>query len=310
MEIYDMEVMISMLVACLTAGPPQRDPPPSYFAPEIPELVKGFHVERMLTCTPGDAPGQYWYGGVSPERLLPTAFTIDAATEDILIAEADPAGKLRVQRFSRSGRLRAAIAPEGKSYSILAVAAAIEGEFMLVLELPSSPLSSIGSYDDKGKLIARYGPEGRFSSEELAAEEQAIRDGVGHRSYPNRHKYFDGMTPKVLFTLPADELLVLPRYSGLDWKSENVKVPGYRFNRRTGRLLAQATRAADLAMPEQFKLRWRRQDEVHYEFLRACREVMVLKTYPAAYYLDEHGRLYEMFACEDKLIIYRITAVA
>lgn len=181
----------------------------------------------VVACLPGKGPGQYYYFRGAGYDLRPRCFAIDPNDGAFYIPEVDMHENIRLHKFDREGNFIAMIKPEGKSYLVSDITVSSNGDiYLYVNRIPTRVHGDcIYRYNNKGKLLNRFGPKGPITKKDLEAERKAKEQ---YRRIPTREKYFPGGSR--IFILPNNEVFVVRHY----WQSLNET---FRFDGRSGRLI-------------------------------------------------------------------------
>jgi hypothetical protein len=135
-------------------------------APDTPPL----ETTCIVSCRPGEGPGQYFYFVGAGYDLRPACFAVDPNTGAFYIPEVDLHDNIRVHKFDRRGKFVALLKPEGHALYVTASAVSPNGDFYLGFKMLGSLAGDcICRYDRQGKLLNRFGPAGPITQQDLAA---------------------------------------------------------------------------------------------------------------------------------------------
>lgn len=183
----------------------------------------------VVACLPGKGPGQYYHWLGAGYDLRPRCFAIDPNDGAFYIPEVDMHNNIRLHKFNREGNFIAMLKPEGKSYLVSDITVSSNGDiYLYVNRIPTRVHGDcIYRYNNKGKLLNRFGPKGPITKKDMDAERKAKEQ---YREIPNREKYFNGGSS--IFILPDDKVFVV---RVRDYEKGTIDT--YKFDGHSGRLL-------------------------------------------------------------------------
>ncbi len=140
----------------------------------------------IVSTVPGEKPGQYCYRFGAGFNLVPRCFAIDPNNGTFYIPEVDTKDNIRLHKFDKTGKFINMLKLEGKANLISNAAVGLNGEIYLYCGVPHVGHYII-RYDENGKLLNSFGPQGTITEEDVA--KVRIRSPENE---PYRDKFFIG----------------------------------------------------------------------------------------------------------------------
>ncbi len=258
------------------------------------EKVEFYKETSVVSCLPGEGPGQYYHWRGAGYNLRPRCFAIDPNAGVFYIPEVDTYDNIRLHKFDRNGKFVTMLKPEGKAYWVSDIVVSSRGDIYLHLCAPGVAEATCIYRDNReGKLLNRFGPQGPITAEDLEAEKRAKKLD---RENPIQGKYFSG-GPSHIFLLPNDEILIVRGY--------HCKTPPETFRfAKNGQLLERVEKNENLPLEVAQK---RTSHLKRVEALRKAEREQRMVTGRTHSLIGPDGHFYYMSVRPEKLEIRKVT---
>jgi hypothetical protein len=237
-SMYDNKLCLYLLLAGLLCN---------VGAAEEPENIKFVEENCIVACLPGKGPGQYYHTQWLGKGFLlwPRCFAIDPTDGTFYIPEVDTRENIRLHKFDRYGNFITMLRLEDKAYNVFDMSVDTNGDIYLYIRRIVSRIhgNCISRFDDKGKLLNRFGPKGPLTKEDIEKEKKAKK---GFMEFPPPEKYFGGESD--IFIMPNDKVFAVQTCD-----HEKGTFDTFEFDGRSGRLLEHVKENHNL--PEEIEQR-------------------------------------------------------
>jgi hypothetical protein len=132
----------------------------------------GYSELAVVSCKPGEGPGEYVYSLGAGVDLLPVCFAIDPNSREFYIPEVDTRGNTRLHIFKSTGVFLKMLTLEpGPITDRVSDIVSNGNHFWLLNNAPcDGPRQFISEYERTGKLIRVIGQDGPIPKEEIQKE--------------------------------------------------------------------------------------------------------------------------------------------